>query len=164
LPYVIIGSVHTRSLPAQCRGVHSHLRFENPALLPHHVVLEAMARAIEDRSQEAARADALVGIALNDADREFIERCCLDVGARAEAGSPLLGLAGLCLGHAARRFGYLSDQPVTLAQSLATRAQADPSDVDGRALDGLDDIRFYLRRDDAGQNGSGEVGPGDGPA
>lgn len=137
--------------------MHSHQRFENPPALPHQAALEAVERALGDRCGAAAAADALVGIALNDGDREFIERCCLQVGARAKAGSPLLGLAGLCLGHAARRFGHISDQAVALAESLAARAQADPSDVDGRALGGLDDIRWYIRRDDADRPSSGEV-------
>jgi hypothetical protein len=99
----------------------------------------------------------LVGIALDGDDREFIERCCLDVGTRAVSGSPLLGLAGLCLGHTTRRFGYLSDEAVGLAEVLAARADADPSDVDGRALDGRDDIRWYLR-DQVKQDPSGDVG------
>jgi hypothetical protein len=87
---------------------------------------------------------------LNDDDRAFIEHCCIEVGTRAAAGSQLLGLAGLCLGHAARRFGQLSDPAVALAKALAARAELDPSDVDGRACDGLDDIRTYLHRDEAG--------------
>ncbi|RMI29324.1 hypothetical protein EBN03_26720 [Nocardia stercoris] len=109
---------------------------------------------------EDAAAEALVGIALDDDDREFIEYCCLEVGTRAVPGSSLLGLAGLCLGHTARRFGYLSDRAVELAEALAARAGADPSDVDGRALDGLDDIRWYLR-DQVEQQPSGDVRPVD---
>ena len=66
----------------------------------------------------------------------------MQVGTRAVSGSPLLGPAGLCLGHTARRFGHLSDAAVGLAESLAARAKADPSDVSGRALDGYDDVRF----------------------
>lgn len=57
-----------------------------------------------------------------------------------------MGLAGLCLGHTARRFGQLSDRAVVLAEALAARAELDPSDVDGRALHERDDIRSYLRR------------------
>lgn len=106
--------------------------------------MEALERGIRDRAEEGPAADALVGIALNDDDREFIERCCLEVGTRAETGDPLLGLAGLCLGHAARRFGHLSQRAITMVESLAARAEADPSDVDGRALDGRDDVRSYL--------------------
>jgi hypothetical protein len=68
----------------------------------------------------------------------------VQVGTRTVPGSPLLGLAGLCLGHIARRFGRLSDEALALAKSLATRAEVDPADVDGRALDGYDDIRSFL--------------------
>lgn len=93
---------------------------------------------------EPEAADALVGSALNDDGREFVEHWCVRVGTRAVSGSPLLGLAGLCLGHTARRFGRLSDEAVAPAHSLATRAEMDPSDVDGRALDGLDDVRSFL--------------------
>jgi hypothetical protein len=32
-----------------------------------------------------------------------------------------------------------------MVESLAAHAEADPSDVDGRALDGRDDLRWYLR-------------------
>ncbi|WP_280458851.1 hypothetical protein [Nocardia carnea] len=124
---------------------HSHLRFENPSALPHDEVVDILNGALSDRSREYSAAEALVGIALNDDDREFIERCCLEVGTRAVPGSPLLGLAGLCLGHTARRFGSLSNQAVALAEALAARADTDSSDVDGRALDGRDDIRWYLR-------------------
>lgn len=125
--------------------MHSHQSFVNPPALPHPVVVDALERGIRDRAAEVSAANALVGIALNDDDREFIESCCLEVGTRAATGNPLLGLAGLCLGHAARRFGRLSDQAIAMVESLAARAEADPSDVDGRALDGRDDVRWYLR-------------------
>jgi hypothetical protein len=125
--------------------MHSHQSFVNPPALPHPVVVDALERGIRDRAAEVPAANALVGIALNDDDREFIESCCLEVGTRAATGNPLLGLAGLCLGHAARRFGHLSDQAIAMVESLAARAEANPSDVDGRALDGRDDVRWYLR-------------------
>jgi hypothetical protein len=124
--------------------MHSHLRFENPPALPHEVVAEALGRALEDRAHEFEAANVLVGSALNENDREFVERWCVEVGTRAVSGSPLLGLASLCLGHIARRFGHLSEEALALAKSLATRAEMDPTDVDGRALDGLDDIRSFL--------------------
>ncbi|MFC0028177.1 hypothetical protein ACFFMM_01400 [Micromonospora chaiyaphumensis] len=126
--------------------MHSHRRFENPPALPHEGVAEKLERALRDRSHEGEAASVLVGIALNDDDQAFVEYWCVEVGTRAVAGSPLLGLAGLCLGHTARRFGHLSDEALALAESLAMRAAADSSDVDGRALDGLDDIRSFLRR------------------
>lgn len=124
--------------------MHSHLRFQNPPALPHDVVVETLERALGDRAYESEAASVLVGSALNDDDQEFVEHWCMQVGTRAVSGSPLLGLAGLCLGHTARRFGHLSDEALALAQSLAARAEVDPSDVDGRALDGLDDVRSFL--------------------
>ncbi|NEC85640.1 hypothetical protein G3I71_07310 [Streptomyces sp. SID12501] len=108
-------------------------------------MVEALERALGDRAHEFEAASVLVGSALKDDDREFVEHWCVQVGTRAVSGSPLLGLAGLCLGHTARRFGHLSDEALALAQSLAARAGVDPSDVDGRALDGLDDVRSFLR-------------------
>lgn len=124
--------------------MHSHLSFENPPALPHEAVVEALERALYDRLAEGEAASVLVGTALNNNDVEFVERWCMEVGTRAVSGSPLLGLAGLCLGHTARRFGRLSDEALALAKSLAARAEADPSDVDGRALDGYDDVRSFL--------------------
>lgn len=103
-----------------------------------------MELALRDRSAEGRVAGVLVGTALNDDDVGFVEHWCVQVGTRAVSGSPLLGLAGLCLGHIARRFGCLSDEARGLAESLAARAEADPSDVDGRALDGYDDVRSFL--------------------
>ncbi|MFF3068820.1 hypothetical protein [Kitasatospora sp. NPDC057936] len=44
----------------------------------------------------------------------------------------------------ARHFGRLSDEALALVQSLARRAEADPTDVDGRAIDGYDDVRSFL--------------------
>jgi hypothetical protein len=124
--------------------MHQHLIFQNPPALPHGEVAETLERAIGDRAHEPEAADALVGSALNDDDREFVEYWCVQVGTRAVSGSPLLGLAGLCLGHTARRFGHLGDGAVALVHSLAARAEVDPADVDGRALDGLDDVRTFL--------------------
>lgn len=124
--------------------MHQHMSFHNPPALPHDVVAETLEQAIGDRAHEPEAANALVGSALNDDDREFVEHWCVQVGTRAVSGSPLLGLAGLCLGHTARRFGHLGDEAVALAYSLAARAEVDPADVDGRALDGLDDVRSFL--------------------
>ncbi|MEU0360531.1 hypothetical protein [Streptomyces cyaneofuscatus] len=124
--------------------MHSHLSFENPPALPHAVVVETLERALRDRSAEGEAAGVLVGTALNDDDADFVEFWCVQVGRRAVPGSPLLGLAGLCLGHTARRFGRLSDEALALAESLAARAEAEPTDVDGRAVDGYDDVRDFL--------------------
>ncbi|ARF74382.1 hypothetical protein B7C62_20705 [Kitasatospora albolonga] len=107
-------------------------------------MVETLERALRDRSAEGEAAAVLVGTALNDDDAEFVEHWCVQVGTRAVPGSPLLGLAGLCLGHTARRFRHLSDEALALAQSLSARAETDPADVDGRAVDGYDDVRSFL--------------------
>ncbi|MEV0362758.1 hypothetical protein [Nocardia fusca] len=107
-------------------------------------MVETLERALSDRTAEGEAASVLVGSALYDDDMEFVEHWCMQVGTRAVPGSPLLGLAGLCLGHIARRFGRLSDDALTLVKLLAARAEADPSDVDGRAGDGYDDVRSFL--------------------
>ncbi|WP_229872097.1 hypothetical protein [Promicromonospora soli] len=108
------------------------------------MVVETLERAIGNQAHEPEAADALVGSALNDDDREFVEHWCVQVGTRADSGSQLLGLAGLCLGHVARRFGHLGDEALALVHSLAARADVDSADVDGRAIDGLDDVRIFL--------------------
>ncbi len=108
------------------------------------MVVETLERALRDRSAEGEAAGVLVGTALNDDDANFVEFWCVQVGTQAVPGSPLLGLAGLCLGHTARRFGRLSDEALALAESLAARAEAEPTDVDGRAVDGYDDVRSFL--------------------
>lgn len=108
------------------------------------MVVETLERVLRDRSAEGEAAGVLVGTALNDDDADFVEFWCVQVGTRAVPGSPLLGLAGLCLGHTARRFGRLSDEALALAESLAARAEAEPTDVDGRAVDGYDDVRSFL--------------------
>ncbi|MFE4974294.1 hypothetical protein ACFRAR_19565 [Kitasatospora sp. NPDC056651] len=123
----------------------AHRTFENPPVPPRDVLAETLERALRDPSWEGEAARVLVGAALGDEDGAFVEHWCVRVGTRARSGSPLLGLAGLCLGHTARRFGRLGDEAVALARSLAARSEADPSDVDGRALDGYDDVRSFLR-------------------
>ncbi|MFE5899289.1 hypothetical protein ACFQ67_18095 [Streptomyces sp. NPDC056488] len=117
--------------------MHSHLSFGNPLALSHEVVVETLERALRDRSAEGEAAGVLVGTALNDDDAEFVEHWYVQVGTRAASGSPLLGLAGLCLGHTARRFGRLGHEALALAESLAVRTEEDPTDVDGRAVDRL---------------------------
>ncbi|GAA5609134.1 hypothetical protein Spla01_00262 [Streptomyces platensis] len=87
------------------------------------MVVETLERALRDRSAESEAAGVLVGTAKNDDDGDFVEHWCVQVGMRAVSGSPLLGLAGLCLGHTARRFGRLSDEALALAASPAVRAE-----------------------------------------
>ena len=62
-------------------------------------MLYLLSRAVSGDSAEAVQAkaaSAMVGTALNDDDRAFIEQCCLEVAARAEPGlAPRLAVWGL---------------------------------------------------------------------
>jgi hypothetical protein len=126
-------------------SMHAHMVFHNPPALPHPEVVAILERALREpsASHESAAADALIGSALADEDGDFVEHWCVQVGTRA-AGSNLLGLAALCLGHTARRFRHLSPAAIALAMSLAARAESDPASVGAQALDGRDDILGYL--------------------
>jgi len=125
--------------------MHSHMSFHNPPALPHAEVVAIVERALLSPSQEneSAAVDALVGIALADEDGDFVEHWCIQVGTRA-FGSNLRGLAALCLGHTARRFGRLTPEAIALARSLARRALADPTDVGSQAIDGFEDIEGFV--------------------
>ncbi|TYK44656.1 hypothetical protein FXF68_34130 [Actinomadura decatromicini] len=91
-------------------------------------------------------ADWLVGLALRCDDRGYVERWCLRIGNGLPPGHPLLGLSALCVGHLSRRFGVVSDEARALVEELAARCERDPSDVDGNALSGLEDVHSYAPR------------------
>jgi hypothetical protein len=124
--------------------MHSHRSFHNPPALPHAEVVAILERALLDPSQgnESDAAHALVGSALADEDRDFVEHWCIQVGTRAFGSN----LRGLCLGHTARRFGRLSPEAIALARSLAKRALGDPADVGSQAISGFEDIEGRFRR------------------
>ncbi|TYB42562.1 hypothetical protein FXF69_31830 [Actinomadura chibensis] len=91
---------------------------------------------------EGEAADWLVGLAL----RCDVERWCLRLGDGLPSGHPLLGLSALCVGHLSRRFGFVSAEARTLVEELAARCRRDPSDVDGNALSGLEDVECFAPR------------------
>jgi hypothetical protein len=126
---------------------HQHQIFHNPPAPDHATALTVLAAALSDATIIGEAANVLVGLALYDNDRDFVEARCVALGRQLAPGSPLLGLAGLCIGHLARRFGYVGDGAAVLVVELARRAEADPSDVDGRAINGLDDTRQFSGRD-----------------
>lgn len=106
--------------------------------MPHGLADEALTAALEGTDQALEPSSVLVGLALYDDDRVFVERWCCRV-ARDSADLWLVATASLCLGHLARRFGYLEPQSVVLVRQLAERP-----DLDGRVLSALDDVTFFL--------------------
>ena len=107
------------------------LIFNNPEPIERG---EAM--AILGGNDSDAIADTLVALALHDPGGEWIEELCWRM---AEHPDPSVrGLAGLCLGHVARRFGVV--RPLSWE---VVRALCDDPDVDNRPCAGLDDMRMF---------------------
>lgn len=118
----------------------------NPTAQDRDSASSVLEGALHDAALENEAADVLVGLALHDADRAFVEGWCIKLGRALAPGSPLPGLAALCVGHLARRFGQVSDEAASLVVDLANRSKADPADVDVRAQDGMDDVVFFTGR------------------
>ncbi|WP_327043538.1 hypothetical protein OG320_17185 [Microbispora sp. NBC_01189] len=125
---------------------HEHRSFDNPPVEEHDLASTVLEGVLHDATLEGEAADVLVGLALHDADPAFVEGWCMKLGRQLAPGSPLLGLVGLCVGHLARRFGHVGDEAASLVVDLANRSKADPSDVDARAQDGLDDVVLFSGR------------------
>ncbi|MCO1593793.1 hypothetical protein M8C17_01285 [Micromonospora sp. RHAY321] len=112
--------------------------YENPPLAPHGQADEALTAALEGRNQALSPNSVLVGLALYDDDRIFVEGWCNRI-AHESTDLWLVATASLCLGHLARRFGYLEPESVMLVRRLAER-----TDLDGRVFSALDDVTFFL--------------------
>jgi hypothetical protein len=95
---------------------------------------------------EIEATDWLVSLALRCDDREYVEAWCLRLGHGLPSGHHMLGLSALCIGHLSRRFGYLSSEARALVEELAARCRRDPTDVDGNAISGLEDVEWYAPR------------------
>ncbi|TQL98076.1 hypothetical protein FB559_3693 [Actinoallomurus bryophytorum] len=95
---------------------------------------------------ESEAAGWLVSLALRCDEREYVEAWCLRLGHGLPSGHPMLGLSGLCIGHLSRRFGCVSSEARALVEELAARCRRDPTDVDGNAISGLEDVESYAPR------------------
>ncbi|MEU1889454.1 hypothetical protein ABZ491_28715 [Micromonospora rifamycinica] len=112
--------------------------YEDPPLVSHGLADEVLTAALEGRDQPLSPNSVLVGLALHDDDRLFVERWCYRI-AQDCADLWLVATASLCLGHLARRFGYLEPASVVLVRQLAER-----TDLDGRVFSALEDVTFFL--------------------
>jgi hypothetical protein len=95
---------------------------------------------------ETEATDWLVSLALRCDEREYVEAWCIRLARGLPSGHHMLGLSALCVGHLARRFGCLSEEARTLVEELAGRCRRDSTDVDGRAIDGLEDVELSVPR------------------
>jgi hypothetical protein len=94
--------------------------------------------AVNGRPADPHPNGVLVGLALYDDDREFVEGWCIRLG-KSAPDPELRGLAGLCIGHLLRRFRQVSVDAAALVEALV----ADPDVVAAapQVLDGQDDLR-----------------------
>ena len=111
------------------------LIFKNPAPINRAEALAILGGDDSDRI-----ADVLVALALHDPEGEWIEEVCWRMARHPDPS--VRGLAGLCLGHVARRFGAVQPRSWELVRALC----ADPA-VDDRPCDGLDDLRTFAAPD-----------------
>ena len=96
------------------------LIFENPEPIGREQALAILGGNDSDRI-----ADTLVALALHDPEGEWLEEVCWRMARHPDPS--VRGLAGLCLGHVARRFGALRPHSWEVARALC----ADPT-VDDR--------------------------------
>ena len=83
----------------------------------------------------------LIGLALFDDDREYLERWCIRVG-REAPDLWLRGSAALCVGtHIARRFGTVSDEAAQLVRDLAEDDAV--RNANPQVIDALDDLEIF---------------------
>jgi hypothetical protein len=113
------------------------VRYEDPPQLSHEAAPRALGAALEGRVTEHEPSSVLMGLALYDRDRDFVESWAVRVG-DLTSNSELRDTAALAIGHLARRFGKVG----TAARAFVVQAATDP-DSDGRACDAADDISQF---------------------
>jgi hypothetical protein len=124
------------------------MRFENPPALPHDESEGILSRALSQRPAPRDAVNALVGMALGDDDAGFVERWCMRIAD--EAVDPALkGLAALCIGHVARRFGEVTLEAATTVVRLF--ADAEVMAANPQPLDALDDLDNFATGDSGGR-------------
>jgi hypothetical protein len=118
------------------------MKYEDPPLLTHDEVDKVLSAALRgERTKPEANA-VLVGLALYDGDRVFVEEWCVRVAEDAP-DQWLRGLACLCIGsHLARRFRVVSPRAAALVRAMAE----DPAMVatNGQVLHAREDLDLFI--------------------
>jgi hypothetical protein len=117
------------------------MRYEDPPLLSHAEAVPVLERALRAPVAENLAFHVLVGLALHDDDRAFVERWCVALGQRAP-DLAYRGLAALCIGHLARRFREVSRVAAELVRALAQDEAV--VRANSSVLDGLDDLEQFM--------------------
>jgi hypothetical protein len=116
------------------------MRFENPDRPSRVEATHALEDALRTPGRGPDANRVLVGLALHDEDRSFVEGWCRRI-ARQSTDPELVGLAATCLGHLVRRFGDLDPESLALLHELAGRV-----DLGGSAESALEDVEMFLGR------------------
>jgi hypothetical protein len=118
------------------------MNYEDPPLPSHHEADELLSAALRGEHTEPDANSVLVGLALYDGDRAFVEDWCV----RLAEGAPdqwLRGLACLCIGsHLARRFGVVSDRAASLVRTMAEDSAVVAANA--QVLDARDDLDLFV--------------------
>jgi hypothetical protein len=115
------------------------VRYEEPPHLSHDEAVSVLQRALTDPNGSYGSA-VIIGLALFDDDRAFVEEWCTTLGLGAHDPG-LRGSAALSAGHLARRFGTLSAATREMVYAVAA-----DEDVDGRKHDAVEDVELFLGR------------------
>ena len=124
------------------RGTVTSVKYEDPPLLHHDEADKVLEAAIRVESTSPYDNSVLVGLALYDDDRAYVENWCVRVAEQAD-DRWLRGLACLCIGsHLARRFGVVSERAAAVVRTMAD----DPAlvAVNGQVLDALEDLEIFV--------------------
>ena len=113
------------------------MRYEDPPLLPHDVAAATFEAVLGGELPEYDPNQVLIGLALYDNDREFVEHWAVRIGERTNDAN-LRDSAALAIGHLARRFGEIGEE----GRAFVSRAANHP-ESDGRARDAGDDIQQF---------------------
>src|SRR3712207_3932229 len=119
------------------------MRYEDPPLLTHAEADEVLGAALRAEAAPYEAHAAIVGLALYDDDRQYVESWCLRL-AQSAADVRLKGTAALGIGHLARRFRIVGSEAENVVRQQA--ADADMVALDGRAAEALEDIEQFVDR------------------
>lgn len=111
------------------------MKYQEPPVLDRERALEALKSGVPERVCEA-----LVSVALNDADWRWVQEWCLVLASHPSAA--VRAVSATCLGHVARIHRELELERVLPVLELLMLSP----ETEGVAQDALDDIEVFLGR------------------
>jgi hypothetical protein len=130
-------------LPAARLGLRwcPQVRYEEPPHIAHDEADQVLRAALRGETTQPDVNSVLVGLALDDDDRAFVERWCVRIARRRTCGYEALRHCALVV---ARRFGEVSDEAAALVRELA--ADETMRSINGQVLDAAADRQIGVTR------------------